>query len=359
MFKKGSKILLWAMIIPFMTGILLSSGCKDDEEECPTVNYTEIDAKIAEAQTIHNNAVEGTLIGEYEVGSKAVFQTAINNASAVRDTECVTQGALDAAVVNLDQALLDFEAKIVTAIAPENLVANWLMNGNALDNTGNGHDGTLTVGYVSWGSGTVTPTADRFGNADFAYQFGDGGNIEVPTSTAFNPPEMSIVTWIKLDDTWAHSYFFSLDIWNCYKFQVQDANKPFFTCKILKDDGSGENAWIDKDSNTEMLENGVWTHIAVTFRSGEMTFYFNGAEAMFWDDFPTGTPVEPNPAVNLCIGQALPTGVYTDIPDDPYEWKEWLGFLKGSLDDLKFYNIALSGSQVNSIYQWEKDNANE
>ncbi|MCK5840028.1 MAG: hypothetical protein KAG99_09265, partial [Bacteroidales bacterium] len=99
MFKKGSKILLWAMIIPFMTGILLSSGCKDDEEECPTVNYTEIDAKIAEAQTIHNNAVEGTLIGEYEVGSKAVFQTAINNASAVRDTECVTQGALDAAVV--------------------------------------------------------------------------------------------------------------------------------------------------------------------------------------------------------------------------------------------------------------------
>ena len=357
---KKTKYLMWFLILPLMAGMILTS-CKDDDDDVvPTaVDFAILDALIVDAQTLHDGATEGTAIGNYEEGSKQVLQLAIDASTAIRSAPAVTQAQVDATVVNLQAAMDQFEAKKIIEIAPENLIANWLFNGDATDASGNGHDGTLEVGHANWGAGSVVSTTDRFGNADYAYMFEDGGNIVISQDPSLNPPDLTIVTWINLYETWAHSYFISNDIWNCWKFQIQDANKPFFTRKILKDDGSGENAWIDKDANTGILENGVWTHIAMTFKSGEMVFYVNGVEAMFWDDFPTGTPVDPNPLVDICIGQALPTGVYTDIPDDPYEWKEWLGFLKGSLDDMKMYNIVLTGTQVNQIYIWEKDNVVE
>lgn len=358
MFTKKKNLWVLALLIPLTLGIVLS-GCKDDEPECDTVDYTALDAKIQEAQTLHDGAVEGTLPGQYEAGSKATLQTAINNATTIRNTDCVTQAQLDAATQQLTQAMADFQDKKITVIAPENVVANWLMNGDATDASGNGHDGTINVGYELNGAGTLAETTDRFGNAAYAYQFQGGSNIEVPAASSLNPPEMSIAFWVKLDETWANNYAISYDIWNCWKFQVQDANKPFFTRKILKDDGTGENSWIDKDSNGGILTNGEWTHVVVTYMSGGMTFYINGVNVQYWDDFPTGTPVDPNPIVNLVIGQALPTSIYNQTPDDPYEWKEWLGFMKGSMDDMKIYNIVLTDSQVNSMYLWEKDNVNE
>ncbi|MCK4569493.1 MAG: LamG domain-containing protein [Bacteroidales bacterium] len=354
---KKMKYVMWFLIVPLMASLILTNCKKDDDDPVP-VDFTVLDARITEAQDLHDAAVEGTAIGEYEAGSKAAFQVAIDLATDVRNAAGI-QASVDAAVVNLQAAIDGFESKKITEIAPENLIANWLFNGDATDASGNSHDGTLEVGHVNWGGGSVISVEDRFGNADYAYKFEGGGNIVVPQDPSLNPPELTIVTWINLYETWAHSYFLSNDIWNCWKFQVQDANKPFFTRKILKDDGSGENAWIDKDANTGILENGVWTHIAMTYQSGEMIFYINGEETMLWDDFPTGTPVDPNPLVDICIGQSLPTSAFSDVPGDPYEWKEWLGYLKGSLDDLKMYNIVLTGTQVNQIYIWEVANVVE
>lgn len=356
---KKLKLLTWLLILPLIAGIVLT-GCKEDDETDP-VNYAALDTKITEAQDLHDNAVEGTNIGEYEAGSKTDLQDAIDQATAVRNKTDVTQSEVDNAVVNLQAAMDTFESKKIAQIAPENLVAEWRFNGDAMDATGNGHDGTAEVGYVEWGAGSVSLAEDRLGNADYCYMFEGGGNFVVAQDPSLNPPEMTIVAWVKLYETWAHSYFISNDIWNCWKFQIQDANKPFFTRKILKDDGSGENAWIDKDSDSETLDpnNGVWHHIAVTHKSGEMAFYIDGVQTVLWDDIPTGTPVDPNPAVDICIGQALPTSVFSATPGDPYEWKEWLGYLKGYLDDLKLYNIVLTETQVNQIYIWEKDNVVE
>ena len=160
---------------------------------------------------------------------------------------------------------------------------------------------------------------------------------------------------MKLYETWAHSYFFSNDIWNTYKFQVQDANKPFFTAHFNKDDGSGEG-WIDHDTDTETLELDTWYHVVVTYTGGKMTFYIDGVKAKEWTDFDPGTLIEPHAGVDICIGQALPTSVYTDIPDDPYQWQEWLGYFKGYLDDMRFYNVILTDAQVQILYNYEKDN---
>ena len=343
------------LLIPLSMGIVLS-GCKDDEDEpCPSVNYTALDQEIDDAQALHDGATEGTDPGEYLPGSKATLQTSIDLATDVRNTTCVTQAALDNAVVALEASVAAFEDSKITDVAPGALVAHWLFNGDGTDASGNGHDGTAEAGHVNHGGGMPELATDRHGNADYCYKFVDGGNFVVPNGPAFIPGELTISVWMNLYDTWAHSYFISNDIWNTWKFQVQDANKPFFTAHFNKDDGTGEG-WIDHDSDTEVLELDTWHHVVVTYTGGKMTFYIDGDKAKEWDEFPPGTLIDPNPAVDLCIGQALPTDIYTDIPDDPYEWHEWLGHFKGYMDDMRFYNVLLTDAQVQTLYQYELDN---
>jgi len=353
---RKSQIWSLAMLTLFTIGIVFS-GCKeDDPPPCTTGDKTELTQAIADAQALHDGAVEGTEPGEYLAGSKEALQASIDLATEVLNTNCVTQAQLDAAVVSLNAAVAVFEEQKITGVEPGALVAHWLFNGDGTDASGNGHDGVASAGHTEWGGGMPELATDRHGNADYCYKFVDGGNFVVANASVFVPAEMTISVWMKLYDTWAHSYFFSNDIWNCYKFQVQDANKPFFTAKITKDDGTGDPAWIDKDSNTGILDLEKWYQVVLTYKSGAMTFYIDGVKVQFWDDFPTGTLFPPNPAVDICIGQALPTDVYTDIPDDPYEWKEWLGYFKGYMDDMRFYNVILTDAQIVTQYNYEKDN---
>jgi len=350
------KLNKWSLVLIFMLTLgIVISGCKSDEPApCPTVDKTAINTAITSAQTMHDGAAEGTLPGEYLVGSKATLQTAIDAATTVRDTDCVTQTALDNAVVGLNAAMATFEGQKITDVAPGALVAHWLVNGNGDYASGNGHYGTASAGHEKWGGGMPELSEDRHGNADYCYKFVDGGNFVVPNSNAFIPAEMTISVWMKLYETWAHSYFISNDIWNTWKFQVQDANKPFFTAHFNKDDGT--EGWIDHDSNAGVLDLDTWHQVVVTYTGGLMIFYIDGEKVQTWDDFDPGTFVAPNPDVDLCIGQALPTSVYTDVEGDPYQWQEWLGYFKGYLDDMRFYNVMLTDAQVKALYDYEKDN---
>ena len=65
---------------------------------------------ISSAQAKHDSAVEGTEIGQYAVGSKATFQTAINAAKAVNDNASATQAQVDNAKSTLETAVATFES---------------------------------------------------------------------------------------------------------------------------------------------------------------------------------------------------------------------------------------------------------
>ncbi|NOU98826.1 cohesin domain-containing protein [Paenibacillus planticolens] len=67
---------------------------------------------IAQAQTKHDGAVEGTLPGQYKAGSKAALFTAIDAAKAVADSSSSTQANVDAAVTALTTALETFASAV-------------------------------------------------------------------------------------------------------------------------------------------------------------------------------------------------------------------------------------------------------
>lgn len=345
-----------ALILAISIGLIFAACGKDDPTQSnPPANKTALEDSIASAQILYDAAVEGTKPGEYEAGSKDALKTVLDAAKAVMADPNATQTAVTNAVAQLTAAITAFKTHLIKEIAAENLVGFWKMNGNPADSSGNGHDGTLTEGAAYYGAGTPALTEDRFGRANMAYHFDNGGNINVPYATVLNPQEMTISVWVKKQapptrtintDTYT---ILSLNRWNGYKFQLQSANKFFFTVKAVN---GTDTAYYDRDDEVAVLDNDTWYHGAVTFKAGEMNFYVNGDLVKSWTNTPNAPITLANP-IDFVIGQDLPTNVYTNVEGDYYV--NWGGFWTGDLDDVMFYNIVLDATQVKSIYNNQKD----
>lgn len=352
---KNAKIFSKFIFIATMLVAISIVGCKQDDDD-DAVNKAGLLAKIEQAETLLNNAVEGTAQGQYLYGSKAEFQTKIDLAKAVYNNATATQQQVDNAIIALDAAIVEFEAKLVIPIAPEDLVGHWTFDegtGTAVnDFSGNNFHGTLKTGHSFFGAGFPEWAEDRYGNANKALRFFDGANVEVPYNTVLNPQALTISLWMKPDlqaTPWANNYMVSLNRWNGWKLQLQDAPKVFFTIKTIHE---GNTVFYDRDNESPTINLGEWYHVAVTFKSGETAFYLDGTSVKVWDNTP-GIPVTLENPINLTIGQDLPTAIYTNDDTSPY-YVNWGGYFKGILDDVRIFNNALTPAQIQSIYNLEK-----
>jgi len=77
------------------------------------VNKTNLNSSISVAQTTYTNSTEGTADGQYQSGSKAILQSAIDAATVVSLNTGASQAQVDAAKTTLDKAVFDFKAKVV------------------------------------------------------------------------------------------------------------------------------------------------------------------------------------------------------------------------------------------------------
>ena len=344
--KKKSSIL----ILAFLLGFASFSCSSDDDNDVIVVNKTVLAEKIGEAESMIKDTEEGTADGQYERGSQAELQEVIDLAQVVYDDTETTQVAVDNTVLSLDAALDDYKAKVIIPIAPEDLVGHWTFDdgtGSVLtDYSGNGFNGELKDGSETWGGGAPEWTADRYGNEGKALNFDKGAHVNIPYNPAINPSQMSISVWIKATESRESNRFIGLHSWNGYKFQLQAANKPFFTAATT--DGI-----FDKDTDPA-LELNIWYHLVVTSGNGEMVFYVNGTETKRWDDV-AGT-MAPVSGHDLAFGQgssqyAATTDNYDNNKIIPLDWG---GYFHGSLDEVRIYKTILSSSQVSSIYNLEK-----
>jgi len=324
------------------------SGCKKAATVVPPGDNTSLQALIASSDSLYNAAVEGTSVGFYQAGSKAAFKTVIDAAKVVVATSTATQADIDNVKAQLEAAKTAFMNKKIQNVSTNGLVAQWLFNGNAKDFTGNGNDGTIETGNAAFGGGTPVLTTDRFGNANSAYHFDKGAFIDVPYTSALNPQQISISIWVKADVINADNRFLGLQSWYGYKFQLDDTNRPFFTA------GTADKSWDHNDASP--LDTLVWYNLAVTYKSGEMTFYVDGAQVKQWTD-ATGALQEVEAGQDLAIGAGA--SVYADVATnygvtDHIIPAAWGGYFIGSIDDLRLYNRVLTPAEVSSIYALEK-----
>ncbi|HXB45580.1 MAG TPA: hypothetical protein VNV85_16050, partial [Puia sp.] len=189
-----SQIQIKYLTVTIVLGLSLAfliNSCKKGNSFTPP-NTATLTVSIDSAQWYLAHTSEGTQPGRYTKGSQAALQTALTSAQAVLATASTTatQAQITAATANLNAAIATYKGNLITPIAASSLVAYWKFNGNANDSSGNGHTGTLEAGPVGLAAvpgGVPNLTMDRFGNANSAYHFAGGGNIDVPYSPALNP----------------------------------------------------------------------------------------------------------------------------------------------------------------------------
>lgn len=362
--KKQYLYLLVLSWVLFGALAVVSSCSKSNDSPAPQISAdkTKLTALIDSVTAVSNAAVEGTKPGTFAAGSKATLKTSLDLATTTKNDAAATQAAVNTAVRNLRRAAVAFNNNRIQEVSAANLVAQWKFNGNANDATANGNNGVLKTGpngpATAPGDGGKLPTlvADRFGNANQAYEFGDGGYIEVPYKAALNPQALTISLWCKRTDSHADNYLVSLNRWTGYKFQLQGANKPFLTVTTTA-------STSDKDAVTGIVAQDTWTHIVSSYVDGTMKFYINGALVKTWTDVKGAIKAIPEP-VNLAIGQQLPKDVYNKAPtggqlDDKgqpaVDYFKYYGaaFFVGQMDDIRIYNRALTDAEVTSIYTIE------
>ena len=357
------KFLKTAFIWTFLLGVAFTSCSKKDSTPPVPVDKAALQAAITTAQGLNDNTVEGTKPGQYEVGTKAALTTALTASKLVAADANATQTAVTNTTAQLLAAITAYQGHLIKEIAAANLIGYWKMNGNANDSSGNGNDGVLTAGHAYFGAGMPALTADRFDRAGMAYHFDKGGNIDVPYDASLNPQKMSISVWAKWTSTGrtlnADTYtMVAMNRWNGYKFQLQSTHLPFYTVKVEKGTAVGDTLIHDRDTGDgfSIAEN-TWRHLVVTFTPGVMSFYIDGDLVKTWD----ATSAKPVPGnaltlanpIDFIIGQDLPTSKYLTVDGDFQV--AWGGFWTGDLDDVMFYDIALEGPQVKSIFNNQKD----
>ena len=221
----------------------------------------------------------------------------------------------------------------VSADLTEGLVAYYPFNGNANDESFNGHTGTV------YGA---TLTTDRFGNTNSAYHF-DGlatQYIEVPHSSSLeNLDQLTLAVWVN-------------------SFISGDDNLPFILGKCSQNDWSyaayalGRTRWVYDGTFRARLRNnsgtnpefgGItqpqanqWYHLALIYDSMEASLWVNGVKE---GSIPfSGTLVSLDPT-----NAPLRIGTMKGISDNQYVWN-------GIIDDVHIYNRALTNSEVTQLY---------
>jgi serine/threonine protein kinase len=229
------------------------------------------------------------------------------------------------------------------AVLPESLkkglVAYFPFNGNAKDEIGNGNDGEVKG---------ATSTADRHGKDNSAYSF-DGENdiIDLKEHPQSNTLPITISFWVftgQPDRPGAIIDKYIDGSYNGWALRMGGATGKIWPLYL----GSLESQIIGqhhpnypqtKQFETQPLTASIWHHCVFTLDSIKGNIFLNGK---FQDDMSwVGPPQTITSSYKLSIGNT------SDGPNQKIPFK-------GSIDDIRIYNRALTETEVKALYEFEK-----
>jgi len=194
-----------------------------------------------------------------------------------------------------------------------------LDGGSAVDESGFGHDGTVTGAALTTG---------HDGGANGALLFDGVDDVVRVESVPTLLPTMAVTVglWVRpsaLPDR--ESFLISHGSWqNRWKLSVTPAGRPRWTVRTT-------GATVDVDA-PGALTAGAWVHLAATYDGAALKLYVNGQfvaqQAL--------TGLMPATDLPLLLGQMLPT-------DAGYNFA-------GALDDVHVFNRALDAAEVAALY---------
>jgi hypothetical protein len=216
---------------------------------------------------------------------------------------------------------VQIEVRDFSKMQTGSLVAYYPFTGNALDASGNQHDGVVSG---------ATLTMDRFSHLNRAYSFdGNANNIRISSDSSLNfQTGITVAFWMKAATLYAtrESYPISHGNWqNRWKISITPSKQLRWTLKTA-------SVTRDLDTRTVLATNADY-QVTALYDGSDMEIYLNGE----LDNFVpmTGSILQTN--IDLTIGEALPT-------EQNYNYS-------GVLDDIRLYNYGLPFPAVQQLYQ--------
>ena len=223
------------------------------------------------------------------------------------------------------------------------LVAYYPFNGNANDQSGNGHHGTVNG---------ATLTADRQSSSDQAYSF-DGTNdyIEVPDNDQLDgmTSGLSLAAWLKTSSTQSQFVISKAGIVrtgsitdDVYHLGFKLCCSSSFSSQV---DGAIQGIVVDKRQldfasmyiagSSKVVTDGNWHHVAFIWDKPNFKIYVDGQEVsnlVYYDNKSTNSE-----SLNSSVTTTLRIGGGMDL-------------FSGSIDEVRIYNRALNASEVSQLY---------
>jgi hypothetical protein len=229
-----------------------------------------------------------------------------------------------------------FEFNTVNIDINSNLLALYLLNGNALDESGNNQHGNGV--NVQFG-------ADINGNIGSACTFsGEGTYLELPN--VLNMTEL----------VWTYSIWFKLD------------DLPSGTAPVLLGTRLSANAFWDiplyirssikaiatyngaVSGISDVISLNTWYHVVLVIDNGVITMYLNGQLKSSKTDFWSG---QNNSGYEDFLGNSIGsyefyTGKY--YISERFRGESFPSYMKGSVDNIRFYRRALNKFEVKKLF---------
>ncbi len=211
------------------------------------------------------------------------------------------------------------------ATIDDGLVGNWPFNGNANDESGNGHHGTVYGAIL---------TTDRFGNPDSAYSF-DGIDDYIDLGTRLGGySAFSEFGWVRAITLKTRNNFIQSSNW-----YVNDplGNDGGFDLAITN---GYIKSWVNQPDRTahSMLSGpyvalSQWYLLGFTWDGSTHRLYLDGVEVA--SESYTGY-----------IG----TSAKNSLVASKHYGSGFKGFFNGDIDELRIYNRALAEQEIEQLY---------
>jgi hypothetical protein len=208
----------------------------------------------------------------------------------------------------------------VLANIDHGLIAKWNLDGDATDATGK-HPGVIHG---------ATPSADRLGNPTGAMAFDGNDYISVTDDEEFTlgTGDFTVATWVTRSAFGADG--------GCYL--MGHSNGPGSTNKWIMWLGSDKVSFVSTEIGWKTVGNydfaiDDWNHVGLRLQEDTLTAFVDG--------LPIGSTSVPE---SFSIPDASrPLTIGTCEFDRPHR------YLQGSLDELRFYDRALSNSEMQAL----------
>ena len=213
-------------------------------------------------------------------------------------------------------------AQILTGTVSQNIIVNYNFNGNAIDQSGGGYDGTVIGAQL---------IADRFGEAGKAFYFNGSSNYIISNKNLPDSSSLTISLWIrpdilKLAGLVYDAAFFTPGRDTSFQMLSDGSLRAGFT--KIADPGPPSL------TTSSVLIPSDWSHVVATVDGTESNIFLNGTKIATQSFAGNNVGYHSR----LHIG-AENHGVVVEQ------------FFQGAIDDVLIYNRSLTESEVATLHQ--------